>query len=52
VILVFRLLSSAEKVQTPYPKLLAAAGALAASLILGLWIVSAYVGRDRTYSKR
>ena len=51
MILVFRLLSWAEKVQTPYPKLLAVARALAASLILVLWIVSAHVGRDRTYSK-
>jgi hypothetical protein len=52
VILVFRLLSWAEKYQTPYPKLLAVAGILAAGLILVLSIVSAYVGRDRTYSKR
>ena len=52
MILVFRLLSWAERYQTPYPKLLAVAGALAASLIMALGIVSAYVGRDRTYSKR
>ena len=52
MILVFRLLSWAEKYQTPYPKTLAVAGILPAALILALWIVSAYVGRDRTYSKR
>ena len=52
MILVFRLLSWAEKYQTPYLKTLAVAGTLAASLILGLWFVSAYVGRDRTCSKR
>ena len=52
MILVFGLLSWAEKYQTPYLKTLAVAGTLAASLILGLWFVSAYVGRDRTCSKR
>jgi hypothetical protein len=52
VILVIRLLRWAEKYQTPYPKALAVAGTLAAGLILVLSIVSAYVGRDRTYYKR
>jgi hypothetical protein len=52
VILVFRLLSWTEKYQTPYPKLFAVAGILVAGLIWGLLIVSAYVGRDRTYSER
>ena len=52
MILVFRLLSWAEKVQTPYPKLFVVAGILAAGLIWALWFVSAYVGRDRTCSKR
>ena len=52
MILVFRLLSWAEKYQKPYPKSLAVAGALAAGLILALGIVTAYVGRDRTCSKR
>lgn len=51
MILVFRLLIWAENYQTPYPKLFAVAGTLAAGLILALWIVSAYVGRDRTCSK-
>ncbi len=52
MILVFRLLSCAEKYQTPYLKTLAVAGTLAASLIWTLLIVSAYIGRDRSYSKR
>jgi hypothetical protein len=52
VILVFRLLSWTEKYQTPYPKLLAVAGTLAAGLIWALLIVSAYVSRDRTCFKR
>ena len=52
MILVFRLLSWVEKYQKPCPKSFAVAGTLAASLILVLWFVSAYVGRDRTYSKR
>lgn len=53
MILLFRLLSWAEKYETPYPKFSAVAGILSVSLILALWIVSAYVGRDSTtYSKR
>ena len=52
MILVFRLLNWAEKYQTPYPRLFAVAGILSAVLILALSIVPAYVGRDRTCSKR
>ena len=52
MILVFRLLSWTEKYQTPHSKWFEVAGTLAAFLILALWIVLAYVGPDRTFSKR
>ena len=51
MILFFHLLCWVEKYQTPYPKLFALAGILAAGLIRALWIVWAYVARGSTYSK-
>jgi hypothetical protein len=52
VILVFRLLSWAEKYETPYPKLFALAGILSALPTLALWIVWALAGHDKSYPKR
>jgi hypothetical protein len=52
VILVFRLLSWAEKYQTPYRKLFALAGILTAVVMLASWIVRALLAGDDRCVKR
>ena len=52
MILVFRLLPWAEKLQLPCPKLLALAGIASAGLILASWIVWLRISHDKSHLQR